>query len=138
MLSDPKGPGQKCEKVRVEQGEGEREKEYIREQNLLDIDKQWQQSQVAQSCPTLWDPVDCSPPGSSIHGIFQAKVLEWVAISFSRGSSRPRDQTQVSHIIGRCFNLWATREAPISKKMAESMRLKCDSVDHLALDAFHI
>ena len=78
MLSDPKGPGQKCEKVRVEQGEGEREKEYIREQNLLDIDKQWQQSQVAQSCPTLWDPVDCSPPGSSIHGIHQARILEWL------------------------------------------------------------
>ena len=43
--------------------------------------------EVAQSCPTLCDPMDCSPPGSSIHGIFQARVLEWVAISFSRGSS---------------------------------------------------
>ena len=60
---------------------------------------------VAQSCPTLCDPVDCSPPGSSVHGILQARilegVLEWVAISFSRaGSSRPRDQTPVS-CIGR-------------------------------------
>ena len=45
------------------------------------------ESEVAQSCPTLCDPVDCSPPGSSIHGILQAKILEWVAISFSRGSS---------------------------------------------------
>ena len=45
------------------------------------------QSEVSQSCPTLWDPLDCSPPGSSLHGIFQARVLEWVAISFSRGSS---------------------------------------------------
>ena len=55
---------------------------------------------VAQLCLTLCDPVDCSPPGSSIHGISQAKILEWVAISFSRGSSRPRDQTQAS-CIGR-------------------------------------
>ena len=60
-------------------------------------------SEVAQSCPTLWDPMDCSIPGSSVHGIFQARVLEWVAISFSRGSSRPRDRTRVSHIAGRCF-----------------------------------
>ena len=51
----------------------------------------------------LCDPGDCSPPGSSVHGILQARILEWVAISFSRGSSRPRDQTQVSHIAGRCF-----------------------------------
>ena len=51
----------------------------------------------------LCDPMDCSPPGSSIHGIFQARVLEWVAISFSRGSSRPRDRTRVSCIAGRCF-----------------------------------
>jgi len=44
-----------------------------------------------QSCPTLCDPTDCSPPGSSVHGILQARILEWVAISFSRASSRPRD-----------------------------------------------
>ena len=55
--------------------------------------------------------MDCSPPGSSVHGTLQARVLEWAAISFSRGSSRPRDQTQVSRIAGRRFNLWATREA---------------------------
>ena len=60
---------------------------------------------VTQSCPTLCNPVDCSLPGSSVHGILQARVLEWVAISFSRGSSRPRDRTQVSHIGSRCFNL---------------------------------
>ena len=48
---------------------------------------------VAQSCPTICDPMDCSPPGSSVHGIFQARILEWIAISFSRGSSRPRDGT---------------------------------------------
>ena len=46
---------------------------------------------VTQLCPTLCNPVDCSPPGSSVHGISQARVLEWVAISFSRGSSQPRD-----------------------------------------------
>ena len=53
---------------------------------------------VAQSCPTLWDPMDCSPPGSSVHGISQARVLEWVAMPCSKGSSQPRDQTQVSCI----------------------------------------
>ena len=68
------------------------------------------ESEVAQSCLTL-QPVDCSPPSSSVHGILQARILEWVTISFSRGSSRHRDQTQVSHITGRCFNLCATREA---------------------------
>ena len=46
---------------------------------------------VIQSCPTLCDPMGCSPPGSSIHGLLQARILEWVAISFSRGSSQPRD-----------------------------------------------
>ena len=69
------------------------------------------ESEVAQSCPTLCDPVDYSPPCSSVHGILQARILEWVAISFSRGSSRHRDWTQVSCIAGRHFTLWATREA---------------------------
>ena len=50
---------------------------------------------VAQSCPTLWDSMDCSPPGSSVYGILLARILEWVAISSSRGSSQPRDQTHV-------------------------------------------
>ena len=68
-------------------------------------------SEVAQSCPTLCNTMDCSLPGSFIHGIFQARVLEWVAISFSRGSSWLRDQTQVSCIVGRGFTIWATREA---------------------------
>ena len=60
---------------------------------------------VTQSCPTLCDPMDCSTPGSSVHGIFQAVVLEWVAISFSRGSSHPRDQTWVSCIAGRFYTI---------------------------------
>ena len=63
--------------------------------------------EVAQSCQTLCYPMEYNPPGSSVHGIFQARILEWVAISFSRGSSQPRDWTQVSCIVGRCFNLWA-------------------------------
>ena len=63
------------------------------------------ESEVAQSYPTLCDPMDCSLPGFSVHGIFQARVLEWVAISFSRGSSRPRDQTQVSRTVGRRLTL---------------------------------
>ena len=68
-------------------------------------------SEVTQSCLTLSDPMDCSLPGSSVHGIFQARVLEWVAISFSRRSSWSRDQTQVSWIVGRCFTIWATRKS---------------------------
>ena len=61
----------------------------------------WKESEVAQSCPTLGDPVDCSPPLSSVHGTFQARVLEWAAISFSRGSSWPRYRTQVSCIVSK-------------------------------------
>ena len=71
-------------------------------------------SEIAQSCPTLCNPMDCSLPGSSIHGIFPGKntvgYWKWVAISFSRRSSRPRDWTQVSRIVGRCFAIWATRK----------------------------
>ena len=66
---------------------------------------------VAQSCPTLCNPMDCSPPGSSVHGILQESLVQWVAIPFSKGSSRPRDQTQVSFIAGRFFTIWTTREA---------------------------
>ena len=69
------------------------------------------ESEVAQSCPTLCDPMDCSLPGFPVHGIFQARILERVTISFYRISSQPRDQTWVSGIGGRLFNLWATREA---------------------------
>ena len=69
------------------------------------------QGEVAQSCLTLCNPMDCSPPGSSsVHGIFQTRILDWVVISFSRGPSPPRDWTQVSYIAGRLFTIWATRE----------------------------
>ena len=66
------------------------------------------ESEVPQPCLTLCDPMDCGLPG--VHGILQARTLEWVAISFSRESSWPRDQTRVSCIAGRCFTLWVTRE----------------------------
>ena len=77
------------------------------------------QSEVSHSCPTLCHPMDYSLPGSSVHGIFQARVLEWVAIAFSRGSSQPRDRTQVFHIVGRSFTIWATREVLFSKEVVK-------------------
>ena len=81
-------------------------------------------SEVAQWCLTLCDPMDCSLPGSSIHGIFQARILQWVAISFSKRSSQPRDWTQVSRIVGRRFTVWATREGLM-------LKLKLQSFGHL-------
>ena len=72
---------------------------------VVDNLKSESEIEVAQSCPTLCDPVNCRLPGFSIHGILQARILEWVTISFSRGSSQPRDRTQVSLIGGRRFNL---------------------------------
>ena len=79
----------------------------------------WSHSVVSNS-----DPMDYSLPGSSVHGIFQARVLEWVAISFSRGSSRPRDRTQVSHIVGRRFTVWATREASLTIRFEKMQNSK--------------
>ena len=69
------------------------------------------QSEVTQLCPTFFDPMDCSLPGSSVHGILQVRILEWVAISFSRGFYRPRNRMQVSCIAGKRFTTWTTREA---------------------------
>ena len=66
---------------------------------------------VVQSCLTLCDPMDYSLPGSSVYRMLQARILEWVAVSFSMGSSWPRDWTWVSCIAGRFFTVWATREA---------------------------
>ena len=68
---------------------------------------------VTQTCSTLCNPMDCSLPGSSVHGILQARIVEWVAISFSRGSCQPRDQTLVSCIADRFFTGWANREVHI-------------------------
>ena len=67
---------------------------------------------AAQSCLILCNPMDCSSPGSSVHEILHARILEWVVIHFSRGSSQPRDRTQVSGVVGRFFTLWETRNAP--------------------------
>ena len=72
----------------------------------------WQSKRVNRSTVSnsLW-PLDCGPPGSSVHGILQARIPEWVAILFFRGSFHPRDQTQASHNAGRFFTIWSTREA---------------------------
>ena len=92
---------------------------------------------VSHSCPTLCDPMDCSLPRSSDHGILQASVLEWVAISFSRESSRPRYRTRVSHIVGRCFTHWATREvlpiriAIIKKAINNKCWWGCGEIENL-------
>ena len=97
---------------------------------------------VAQPCPTLWDPMDCSQPGSSVCGILQARILEQAAIPFSGGSSAPRDQTQVSCIAGRFFPIWATKESHKCMHIytyicvylfvcssAQSCRTLCDPMD---------
>ena len=79
--------------------------------------KKESESEVAQSCPTLCDPMDCSLPGSSVRGILQARVLEWVAVSFSRRSSQPRDRSRVSHI------------AAAAAKSLQSCPTLCDPID---------
>ena len=103
----------------AEEAEVERFYEYL--PNLLELTPQkrclfiiveWVK-EVAQLCPTLWDSMDCSLQGSSIHGTFQGSLLEWVAISFFRRSSQSRDWTQVSYIVGRCLTFWASREVII-------------------------
>ena len=73
----------------------------------------WKKVKVlaTQSCLTLGDPMDCSPPDSSAHEILQARILEWVVIPFSKGSSQLRDGTRTSCIVSRFFTVWATREA---------------------------
>ena len=78
---------------------------------------------VAKSCHTVCYPMDGSPPGSSVHGILQARILEWGAIAFSRGSSRPRDRTQVSHIAGILYQLSHQGSPQISSAY---LRLKDD------------
>ena len=79
-----------------------------------------------QPCPSLCDPVDCSPQGSSVHEIFQARILEWVAIAFSRGSSQPRDQTHISctdwQILYRCES-WTINKA--EHQRIDDFELQC-------------
>jgi len=77
---------------------------------------------VAQLSPTLCDPLDCSPPGSSVRGIPQARILEWVSMPSSRGCSWPREWKKVSCIIGGFFTVWATREAPLKELPRDSFK----------------
>ena len=90
---------------------------------------------VVQLCPTLCDPMGCSPPGSTVQGILRARILEWVAISFSRGSPWPREWTPVSCIAGRCFTIWATREVPQSISCIFGCFLR--SIHVVRLGSFH-
>ena len=85
---------------------------------------------VTQSCPTLCNPMDCSPPGFFLHGILQARTLGWVAMPFSRVSSQPRDRTQVSLIACRFFTVWATRDV-LSKGILLLLLLSCFSLVRL-------
>ena len=88
---------------------------------------------VAQLYLTLCDLIDCDPLGSSVHGISQVRILELVAISFSRESSWPRGQTQVSHIAGRFFTGWATREASVNSFLClvtQSCLTLCDPMNY--------
>ena len=79
---------------------------------------------VAQVCPTLWNLMDCSPPGSSVHGILQARILEWVAIPFSRGSSPPKGGAWVSCFVGRFFScsILSSQPCRVSKTGSSSSR----------------
>ena len=70
--------------------------------------------QSLQSCPTVCNPINCSPPGSSVYGILQVRILQWITISSSRRSSQPRDQTQASHIAGRLFTAEPLRKPKIT------------------------
>ena len=81
-------------------------------------EKKRSESEVAQSCPTLCDHMDCRLLASSIHGMFLPRKLEQATISFSKGSSQPWDQTLVSLIAGRHFTIWATREDLLEKETA--------------------
>ena len=87
-----------------------------------------------QSCPNLCEPRDCSPPGSSVHGIFQGGILEWVAISSSRGSSWSRDQNYVSCTVDALP--LSHRGSPIDTKVLRWLFLKRDKWDLIKLNSF--
>ena len=93
-------------------GQGEGGLQSISAGGFSTLNKCQSESEVIQLCPPLGNPMDCNLPGFSILGIFQARILEWVAISSSRRSSQPREWTRVSRIVGKCFTIWATREVP--------------------------
>ena len=111
-IPHPPAPLQENGHIRTETPWGRSLNPTPRAAPLNPTSREWKVKVKSLSCVRLCDPMDCSLPGYSVHGIFQARVLEWGAISFSRGSSWPLDQTQVSCITGRCFTFCATREAP--------------------------
>ena len=95
---------------------------------------------LAQLCLTLCDPKDCSLPGYSVYGILQARILEWAAIHFSRGSSQPRDQTWVSWIAGRLFIVWAIEKPHILIRVhiyTNSANIDSICVAHRHISYFH-
>ena len=81
--------------------------------------------EVTQLCPTLCDPMDCSPPDSSVHGVLQARILQWLAIPLSRGSAQPNDQSWVSHTAGKFFTVRATKNV----FLAQLCLTPCNPVD---------
>ena len=83
---------------------------YVASQSSIQLLFEWLKVKVAQSCPALCNPLDCSLPGSSAHGILQARILEWVTIPFSRWSSQPRNWIYVSYMADRFLTVWATTE----------------------------
>ena len=94
---------------------------------------------VAQLCPTLCHPTDCSPPGSSLHGILQARILGWIAAPFSRGSSQPRDWTQVSCIAGRFLSSEGSPIYHITAGLIVCLTLRlffCGQKLHLSFKSF--
>jgi len=108
---------------------------YFQVRFFLSLSK-WKKALIAQSCWTVWDPMDCSPPGSSVYGILLARILEWNAIPFSRGCSWRRDQTQVSCIADRFFTNWATKEASLTfssvqfSSVTQSRLTLCNPMNH--------
>ena len=84
---------------------------------------------VVQSCQTLCNPTDCSPTGSSVHGILEERILKRLAVPSSRGSSRPRDRTLVSCTAGRFFTVWATGVVNINRRILGYM--KCSEENHI-------
>ena len=89
-----------------------------RSQESFIIKESWD-SFITKLYPTVCNPLDCSLPVSSVHEILQARILKWVAVPFSRGSSRPRNRNRVSCIVGKFFTNWATREAHYLSEFAQ-------------------
>ena len=94
---------------------------------------------VTQSCPTLCSPINCSPPGSFVHGILQARILEWVALPFARGSSQIKDRTWVSHTESTFFTIWAILESRRSREVLRWVLLLplCYFLSQIRQESFH-